>query len=118
MAHVLIVEDDPDVREMMETYLRFIGYSTACASNGREGLARLAERTPCVVVLDLMMPVMSGWQFREAQLANPATAQIPVVCVSAVFDRATVTERLGIPCLGKPLDFDDLSRLVGQACSR
>lgn len=117
MAHVLIIEDDPDVREMMETYLRFTGYTTTSAANGLEGLARLEERTPCVVVLDLAMPVMSGWQFREAQLANPALARVPVVCVSAVFDRDRVTERLGVPCLGKPVDFDDLSRLVRKACS-
>ena len=117
MAHVLIVEDDPDVRDMTETYLKFAGYTTTTAANGLEALARLEERKPCVVVLDLAMPVMSGFQFREAQLANPALARIPVVCVSAVFDREGVTMRLGVPCLGKPVDFDDLSRLVRKACS-
>lgn len=101
----------------METYLRFLGYSTSGACNGQEGLAQIAEQTPDAVVLDLMMPVMSGWQFREAQLADPALAQIPVVCVSAVFDRPSVSERLGAPCLGKPVDFDELSQLLRTFCS-
>jgi len=62
MAHVLIIEDDDDTRDMLETYLRFTGHTTACACNGVEGFARMCERKPCLVVLDLMMPVMSGWQ--------------------------------------------------------
>ena len=65
MPHVLIVEDDPDVREMLELVLQTSGYTTDTAANGQQALERVHERRPCLIVLDLMMPVMSGWEFRE-----------------------------------------------------
>lgn len=114
--HVLIVDDEPDVRELLEAFLRCEGYSTQSACNGLEALARLQERTPCVIVLDLMMPIMSGWEFREAQLANPAIADVPVLCVSAVYDRREVAERLDLPCVGKPVNLDELAVAVREAC--
>lgn len=117
MPHVLIVEDDPDVREMLDVLLQFHGYSTDTAANGREALTRAHQRRPCVVLLDLMMPIMSGWEFRAEQLQDPEIADVPVVCVTAVYDHLMVRERLHVPCLPKPVDFDDLLETVDTACA-
>ena len=118
MSYVLIVEDDADVRDMLQTLLRAHGYTTAVAVNGREALMAAEERPPCLILLDLMMPVMTGWEFRERQLAESSIAAVPVVCLSAVYDHWMVTERLKVPCLSKPVDFDQLLACVSTHCSR
>ena len=85
MAAVLLVEDNDDVREMMALALELAGHDVVLAANGREALARLRERPrPCVILLDLMMPVMNGWEFRQALRSEPALRDVPVVVVSAV----------------------------------
>jgi CheY-like chemotaxis protein len=116
MACVLIVEDEPDVLEFMELLLQTSGYETMTAPNGREALELMRHRRPCVVLLDLMMPVMNGWEFRERQLAEASIADVPVVCVSAVADPHRVVERLKAPCLRKPVVFPDLLHEVASAC--
>ena len=116
MAHVLIVEDDADVRDMLQTLLRTHGYSTGVAANGRDALVSAEEKPPCLILLDLMMPVMTGWEFRERQLADSSIADVPVVCLSAVYDHRMVTERLKVPCLSKPVDFDELLACVAAHC--
>lgn len=116
MPHVLIVEDDADVREMLEYFFASNGYSTDAAANGREALQCAADHRPCVILLDLMMPVMSGWEFRERQLERPELAAVPVVCVTAVHDRKTVAERLRVRCLSKPVDFGELMATVSEHC--
>jgi CheY-like chemotaxis protein len=82
---ILIVEDDDDVRTALAEVLRVEGFQTAEACHGAEGLERLREGPlPRLILLDLMMPVMDGWAFRDAQRANPAWAAIPTVILSAV----------------------------------
>jgi CheY-like chemotaxis protein len=81
---VLIVEDDADIRESLGDALEFEGYDVATAGNGFEALRLLRSGLkPGVILLDLVMPIMSGWQFRQVQLADPSLAGIPVVVVSA-----------------------------------
>ena len=83
---ILVVDDERDIRESLGDLLREEGYDVIEAQNGVEALARLRENThvsPCVIVLDLMMPVMDGYQFRAEQLRDSALAGIPVVVVSA-----------------------------------
>lgn len=84
-ATILLVDDDPDLREVMRDILEANGYSTTVCPGGAEALAYLRSEgeRPRVILLDLMMPGMSGWEFREAQLADPALAEIPVVVVTA-----------------------------------
>jgi CheY-like chemotaxis protein len=77
----------------------------------------MQHRRPCVVLLDLMMPVMDGWTFRERQLADPALAPVPVICVTAVFNPGEVRRRLDVRCLPKPVDFDLLLDEVSGACA-
>lgn len=104
------------MREFMELLLQTSGYETMSAPNGREALEQMRQRRPCVVLLDLMMPVMNGWEFRERQLAEASIADIPVVCVTAVFDPHQVVQRLHVPCVRKPVEFPELLQKVATAC--
>ena len=116
MARVLIVEDDEDVLAFMELLLTTSGYDTMVARNGLEALKKMREVKPCVVLLDLQMPIMDGWVFREQQMADAQLSDVPVVGVTACCDPREVTARLGIPCLGKPADFPDVLHQVSVAC--
>jgi CheY-like chemotaxis protein len=113
---VLIVEDDADVREFMNVLLSHSGFETVTATNGAEALKVVRERRPCLVLLDLMMPVMDGWTFRAKQLEDPAIADVPVVCLTALSEGQQLTERLHAPCLKKPVEFGDLLEEVRRAC--
>ena len=104
---VLVVEDDRDMREALVEVLRLEGYEVDAASDGAQGLALSRQRRPDVILLDLMMPVMSGWQFREAQLGDPALAGVPVVVLSAM--AADLDVDASLP---KPFQVDDLLRLL------
>jgi CheY-like chemotaxis protein len=86
-ACLIIVEDDPDIRGDLAEILKDEGYGVATASNGHEALEVLRDaQRPCLILLDLMMPVMSGWDFRAEQLRDPRLAAIPVVLLSGVND--------------------------------
>ena len=81
---VFVVEDDADTREMLCRFLELEGYHVESAVNGQQALERLhAGAHPSVILLDLMMPVMDGWQFRHAQAQDAALSTIPVIVVSA-----------------------------------
>ena len=116
MACVLIVEDDEDVRDFMDVLLRASGYETMTAANGAIGLEMMQHRRPCVVLLDLMMPVMDGWTFRKRQLADPALAPVPVICLTAMYRPSEVERQLAVRCLSKPVDFDRLLDEVSGLC--
>jgi CheY-like chemotaxis protein len=114
---VLIVEDDSDLREMMAQLLTMEGFQAATVANGREALEYLnsgAER-PEVILLDLMMPVMDGWEFRRRQQADPAVSGVPVIVLSAL-DPARAAAVSADAFLKKPLDFDRLLTLVRTYC--
>jgi len=84
-AMVLLVEDDVDVREAVTDTLEDAGYRVIAARHGQEALEVLRNGgpRPCLILLDLMMPVMDGWQFRDLQSKDPELADIPVVALSA-----------------------------------
>jgi DNA-binding response OmpR family regulator len=112
---VLIVEDDPDLREMMAQLLSLEGFCAETAANGRDALEYLSRGDiPEVILLDLMMPVMDGWEFRRQQQRDPALAGLPVVVLSAL--DASRGANLGAAYLKKPLDFDRLLDLVRRYC--
>ena len=113
---VLIVEDDADLREMMAQLLLLEGFRTATASNGREALDYLRTgRSPDIILLDLMMPVMDGWEFRREQQRDPQLAKVPVIILSAL-DSARAAGIGAQAFLKKPLDFDRLLDLVRRYC--
>jgi CheY-like chemotaxis protein len=117
---ILVVEDDPDIRGALRMLLRLGGHFVATAENGAAALAWLrAHGEPCLVLLDLMMPVMDGWQLRRVMLEDPSLARVPVIIVSAVEDLDREKEALrAVAFLRKPLQVADLRRLVGEHCAR
>jgi CheY-like chemotaxis protein len=110
---ILLVEDDADVRLMMATSLELEGAAVITASNGAEAFNLARAHNPSLIVLDLMMPVMSGEEFRKAQLANDTIRKIPVVVVSAHFDAAHIARRMNaVGCFMKPLDLEAFGTFV------
>jgi CheY-like chemotaxis protein len=118
VAHcpVLIVEDDADLREMMAQLLTLEGFRAETVANGREALEYLNRGDyPDLILLDLMMPVMDGWEFRRRQRADPTLANVPVVVLSAL-DQSRAADLGGAAFLKKPLDFDRLLQIVRRYC--
>ena len=105
MACVLIVEDDRDTLEFMELLLTSSGYDTMRAENGQEALDQMRQRKPCLVLLDMMMPVVDGWEFRRQQQQDDELADVPVVAVTAYDDPQRIERELGIVCIPKRADF-------------
>jgi CheY-like chemotaxis protein len=116
MPCVLIVEDDADIRSFMQFLLDSSGYNTVAAGNGREALEAMRGKRPCMVLLDLMMPVMDGFEFRARQLRDPSLATVPVLCLTAMPDIPSLEARLSAPCLHKPVSVDRLLTEVEARC--
>lgn len=116
MATVLLVEDNDDVREMMALALQLGGHEVWPARHGKEALALLHERhRPSLILTDLMMPVMNGWELKEALRDDPEFADVPVVAVSAV-SAEHLRHLDGMDFLPKPIDLDQLLDLVYERC--
>ena len=120
MIHtVLVVEDNQDLRESVVEVLESYGYAAVGARHGQEALEKLSTLAapPCVIVLDLMMPVMDGQSFRQEQLKRPELAGIPVVIVSAYDKFPSDLQALGAAAyLKKPVRMHDLMRVVRHYC--
>ena len=116
-APVLIVEDDADLREMMAQLLQLEGFDAHTVANGREALDYLKDdgAPPRLILLDMMMPVMDGWEFRREQQRSPKLAEVPVIVLSAL-DQTRVGDIGAVAFLKKPLDFDRLLDLVRRYC--
>lgn len=113
-AHpILVIEDDPDLLLMLATALELDGQRVVTAANGMDAFHLAQLHHPSLIVLDLMLPVMSGEEFRKAQLANDTIKAIPVLVVSARHDAMAVAERMkAAGCLTKPVDLETFSALV------
>jgi CheY-like chemotaxis protein len=116
---VLIVEDDGAIRDALAEILQDEGYRVAGASNGAEAMAYLRHAPrPCLILLDLMMPVMDGWQFRAVQQRDPGLAPIPTVVLSAdgnVAEKARAIDAADY--LKKPVQLQTLLSTVERFCS-
>jgi DNA-binding response OmpR family regulator len=116
---VLIVEDEADSRIMLATILTMQGYETVMATNGAEALTIARQQTPCLILLDLMMPIMDGEQFREAQLADATLRDVPVIVLTARYDGERTAQRLHTAsCIVKPLNVSQLVNEVAAHCLR
>jgi CheY-like chemotaxis protein len=114
-AHVLVIDDDADIREVLTGVLSDNGLVAHAVGNGKDALEYLATNPrPRVILLDLMMPVMDGTQFREAQLADARLASIPIIVVSAAQDAANRSRTLRAQgCVAKPIDVEHLMASMG-----
>jgi CheY-like chemotaxis protein len=112
---VLIVEDEPDIREVVVEFLKFEGFLVYSANNGREALTVLATMPqPSLILADMMMPVMDGPALIAALRDDDQFASLPVVIVSAVDSDAPK----GFRRVKKPIDLEDLLRIVSEFCLR
>lgn len=121
LSRILLVEDDDAIRVSLAEGLRENGLKVALAENGRDALALLrSEPHPSVIVLDLMLPVMDGWDFRHEQLRDPALRDIPVVVITATgFTAKTIQTQLGdVEVLAKPIRQAELLDVLNRACVR
>ena len=106
---VLVVEDDRDIRELLVELLESEGYQVSSAENGAQALLKAKVGRPHLILLDLMMPIMNGWQFREQQVKEPAISKVPVVVISAFANDLQVAG-----CLRKPVRIEDVLDAVHQ----
>jgi CheY-like chemotaxis protein len=115
---VLVVDDDRDIRDSLIEALEDHGYSALGAGNGVEAIdvLRAQAQPPCVILLDLMMPVMDGREFREEQLKHPTWAGIPVIVVSAYGDVEAQARELAVDFLRKPLATRPLLAAIERRC--
>ena len=102
---ILVVDDDHDSRTLLELALSTSGYLVETAVNGRDALESARRRPPRLILLDLAMPVMDGFTFRNEQLRDQTLSSIPVICVSGRHDAARVSRRMQVAaCIPKPFD--------------
>jgi CheY-like chemotaxis protein len=117
-GRVLVVDDEPALRRLLTELFSTEGYRVSAASDGAQALERLPHFRPDVVVLDLTMPVMSGWTFAEKCHGMDGYAELPIVAVTAMHDvgrAAPRLEHLGVrTCLAKPFDVAELLAAVEQ----
>lgn len=114
---VMVVEDDPSIREVVTQILKFEGYTVHTAENGQQALDQLKRIPyPVLILLDLMMPVMNGWQFLEVRKKNAVLAALPVVVVSAIADQNGTPDATEV--IRKPPDIDSLLGVVHHHCRR
>jgi len=119
LKHVLVVDDEVDLQDAICEVLEGEGYATSRASNGLEALDCLRKVDTCVVLLDLTMPVMDGWEFRRQQLGDEALAKIPVVLVTADGHAGEKAGKISAQAfLQKPFRPEELLRAVAGFCRR
>ena len=113
---VLIVEDDSMVRESLQMILETYGYSVLSATNGKDALDTLKKvNKPCLILLDIMMPVMNGWEFLKAKDTEPKLKDMPVVILSAA-DANDPMAKKAVKFLPKPVNIETLLRVLSNYC--
>lgn len=115
---VLVVDDDAGIRQLLKTFLRCRGFTLSTAGNGREALEAMRAGHTDVVVMDLMMPEVSGWDVLSERVADPSLRQIPMIVITALNIRdvtQALLDKYVCTVLGKPFDLDALLAAV-TAC--
>lgn len=110
---VLIVDDEQDILDTLSEVVEMGGCAAVTASRGEEALRILASRRPCLVVLDLLMPGMTGNELLETMRSDPALADVPVVISTSAPERAPA----GVPVLPKPVDIGKLWDWMKESCT-
>jgi two-component system, cell cycle response regulator DivK len=108
---VLIVDDYPDMRDLLGRVLEGLGYAVVLASHGKEGLEKAIAEKPNLILMDMMMPIMDGWEAARALRSNPETREIPILAITALMRPHDLTTCLDAGCNGyiiKPFSFANL----------
>ncbi len=115
---ILVVEDNPNVLELLEITLRFKGYPVVTAQNGQEALEKIAQERPALVITDILMPKMDGYALAHALQKNPLTLQIPVIFISATYvtqeDKQFALSLGAVRFIEKPIDTEDFLLTVAE----
>jgi two-component system, cell cycle response regulator DivK len=121
MAKILIVDDNADVREVLQCQLKMLGYLVISAENGYVAIEKAIAEQPDLILMDIMMPEMDGWQASRAVRANPDTKDIPILAATAMCRRADLNACLQAGCNGyivKPFTMMELQRKIGELITR
>ncbi|HYZ42408.1 MAG TPA: response regulator [Stellaceae bacterium] len=119
MPTVLVVDDEFGIVDVLETILTDDGYRVLTACNGKQGLARLAEEKPGVILLDFMMPILSGGEMLRAMASEPAYQRIPVIMMSALSEEAVAARCTGYAAfLHKPFRVGAVLSTVARVLDR
>jgi CheY-like chemotaxis protein len=110
---ILVVEDDARVLEAITEFLETVGYAVSSARNGKEALDHARGERPSLILLDLSMPVMDGWEFLRRRGAEPSLAEVPVIVVSAL---VSATPEGADGFLSKPIDIGRLLAMLDRYC--
>jgi CheY-like chemotaxis protein len=115
---ILVVEDTPSVRELLEVTLRFKGYPVISASDGQEALEMVAKQRPALIITDILMPKMDGYSLVHNLQKSPLISQIPVIFVSATYvtneDKAFALSLGAIRFIEKPIDTEDFLLTIAE----
>jgi CheY-like chemotaxis protein len=117
MAKILIVDDNSDVREVLRCQLKLLGYVVISAENGYDGVEKAIAEQPDLILMDVMMPEMDGWQASRAVRSHPKTKGIPILAATAMCRRADLNACLEAGCNGyivKPFTMMELQRKIGE----
>ena len=113
LKRVLVVDDDPSIRDVVGDVLELLGCAVHTAANGKEALEQVATALPHVILLDYMMPIMDGLAFGLELRRQPEYVGLPIVLMSAAPDADEVCQAIGArACLRKPFDIDELADVV------
>ena len=119
MAHILVIDDDPNIREILGIHLRNAGYEVATAKDGIDGGHAILKRRPDLIVTDAEMPHMTGFELVEAIRADPGLASIPVVMLTSVAEWDERGKKLGIEgYVTKPILSDNLLHVIAKCLKR
>ncbi|GAB4580152.1 MAG: hypothetical protein Fur0022_28910 [Anaerolineales bacterium] len=115
---ILVVEDVPNIRDLLQYTLKFKGYPVITARNGEEGLEKIAQERPALIISDVLMPIMDGFDLCQRIRGNPETRDIPVILISATYvapeDRAFALRLGAVRFLEKPVDTDEFLLTVAE----
>jgi CheY-like chemotaxis protein len=115
VTHILVVDDDSAIRNVVADILELSDYPVKTATNGAEALDQVRAERPAAVLLDLMMPVMDGREFMRQVRREPKLAPLPIVIMSAARDAGAVADELGAQAfLAKPFEMDAVLHVIGQ----
>lgn len=119
---LLVVEDIPNVRELLEVTLRFQGYEVISATNGQDALEKLESLNPALIITDILMPKLDGFALMQELRSNPKTSNIPVIFLSATYvtpeDRAFAMSLGASRFIEKPIDTEDFLLTIAELLSQ
>ncbi|NUM45165.1 MAG: response regulator [Anaerolineales bacterium] len=115
---ILVVEDVPNIRDLLQYTLKFKGYPVITARNGEDALEKIAAERPALIISDVLMPIMDGFDLCQRLRGNPETRDIPIILISATYvapeDRAFALRLGAVRFLEKPVDTDEFLLTVAE----